>query len=138
MDSRPDKYVIVIVEDNVEIAELIKDTLSGEPAYQAVVVVDGARAFEVIQSVHASLILLDYQLPGLSGLQIYDLLQQDPATQAIPVLFLTASSRDPVFTARGFTNVLGKPFDLATLLQAVAQRLPRAAAPAGGTGIGES
>jgi CheY-like chemotaxis protein len=131
MDPRPDKQVIVIVEDTVEIAELIKDALNDEPTYQAVVVVDGARALEVIQSVRASLILLDYHLPGLTGLQIYDLLQQDPATQAIPVLFLTSSSRDPVFTTRGFTNVFAKPFDLVTLLQAVAQQLDPASRPAG-------
>ncbi len=43
MDPPPEKKIIVIVEDTPEIAELIKDTLNAEPAYQALTVGDGAR-----------------------------------------------------------------------------------------------
>ncbi len=123
MEPSLGKKIIVIVEDTLEIAELIKDALNGELNYQAVTVTDGARALEVIHSVRASLILLDYHLPGLDGLQIYELLQQNPATHHIPVLFLTAAARAEPFKSRGLTNVIAKPFDLDTLLQEVAQRI---------------
>lgn len=116
----PDKKAIVIVEDNDPIAELIKDTLNAEPDYQAVVVTDGARALEVIRSIKASLILLDLKLPGLDGIQIYDLLQEDPTTRDIPVLFVTANYEERAFKERGFTNYLPKPFDLDELLSTVA------------------
>src|SRR5829696_5803056 len=91
MDSQTDKKAIVIVEDNEQIAELIKDTLNAEPDYQAVMVHDGATALEVIRSVKASLILLDVMLPGIDGLQVYDMLREGEDTRQIPVLFITAA-----------------------------------------------
>ena len=120
MDAAPEKMAIVIVEDNEPIAELVKDTLNGEPDYQAVVVSDGARALEVIRSLKASLIVMDLNLPGLSGLELYDLLQRDPDTAAVPVLFFTANSQDRAFRERGFANVITKPFNLDELLARVA------------------
>src|SRR5690349_9056301 len=104
MEGVPEKKAIIVVEDNEPIAELVKDTLNSEPDYQAVTVNDGARALEVIRSVKASLILLDLHLPGLDGLQIYDLLQAEANTRDIPVIFLTANFEDRRFRERGYTN----------------------------------
>jgi two-component system alkaline phosphatase synthesis response regulator PhoP len=120
MDGMPEKKAIIIVEDNEPIAELVKDTLNSEPDYQAVVVNDGAQALEVIRSVKASLILLDLNLPGLDGVQIYDLLQEDADTRHIPVIFLTANHEDRRFKERGYKNYIAKPFDLDELLARVA------------------
>src|SRR6476620_11837473 len=92
-----EKKAIVVVEDNEAIADLIKETLNAEPDYQAVVVHDGSQALEVIKSVQASLIFLDVGLPGIDGLQLYDLLHADPVTQDVPVVFLTAN-----YEARAF------------------------------------
>src|SRR6476661_925335 len=98
--SAVEKKAIVVVEDNEPIADLIKETLNTEPDYQAVVVNNGAQAIEVIKSVRASLILLDVGLPGLSGIEIYDLLQADPTMRAVPVVFLTAQSETRAFRER--------------------------------------
>jgi DNA-binding response OmpR family regulator len=119
MDGAPDKKAIVIVEDNEQIAELIKDTLNAEPAYQAVAVHDGALALEVIRSVKASLILLDVNLPGMDGLQLYDMLQEDESMCRIPVIFVTASTDSSEFRSRRFKNYIAKPFDLNDLLSKV-------------------
>jgi len=121
MSDFPDRKVIVIVEDNEDIAELIKDTLNAEPDYQAVAVNDGARALEVINSVRASLILLDVMLPGLDGLQIYDMLKSDPDTNDVPVIFVTASEYREEFRKRNIQRPVGKPFDLTELLARVAE-----------------
>jgi len=118
--NAPNKKAIVIVEDNEQIAELIKDTLNAEPDYQAVAVHDGALALELIRSVKASLILLDFSLPGMDGLQLYDLLQDDENTRDVPVIFVTASVDSPEFKKRKLDNVLAKPFDLDDLLARVA------------------
>ncbi|HMA35275.1 MAG TPA: response regulator [Chloroflexia bacterium] len=121
MDAAPEKKIIVVVEDTAPIAELIKDTLNTEPDYQAIVALDGALALDVIHSVKASLILLDLNLPGISGMEIYDLLQADAATQAIPVIFVTATPDEGAFAERGITKYLAKPFDLDELLVRVAE-----------------
>ena len=115
------KKAIVIVEDNETIAELIKDTLNAEPDYQAAVVHDGARALEVIRSLKASLILLDVNLPGLSGLQIYDMLQAEEETRDTPVLFVTATAPVEEFQSRNIESYIEKPFDLDELLARVAE-----------------
>src|SRR3954452_3224037 len=116
----PEKKAIIIVEDNESIAEIIKDTLNAEPDYQAVTVSDGAQVLEVIKSLRASLVLLDLSLPGLDGLQIYDMLQADELTERVPIIFVTANSDRADFKARSFENVLAKPFDLDELLTQVA------------------
>lgn len=115
--------MIVIVEDDPIIAELLKDALNSEPEYQAAAVHDGALALETIRSVKADLIILDYQLPGIDGMQLYDLLQKEEGTRAIPVLFVTANSNHAGFKERGLNNILSKPFDLNELLSRVAEVL---------------
>jgi len=119
--SGAEKKAIVVVEDNEPIADLIKETLNAEPDYQAVVVNNGAEAIEVIRSVQASLILLDVGLPGLSGVEIYDILQADSALREIPVIFLTAQSDTRSFRERQFQHVIAKPFTLDQLLEIVAR-----------------
>jgi two-component system, OmpR family, alkaline phosphatase synthesis response regulator PhoP len=137
MDSAgTEKKAIVVVEDNEPIADLIKDTLNSEPGYQAVVVNNGAEAIEVIRSVHASLILLDVGLPGLSGIEIYDILQADPLLREVPIIFLTAQSETRTFRDRQFEHVIAKPFTLDQLLEAVARYArPTIAANLDGTGV---
>jgi DNA-binding response OmpR family regulator len=113
------KKAILVIEDNAAIAEIIKDTLNAEPDYQAVAVHDGLLAVEVVQSLRASLVLLDLSLPGMDGLQVYDMLKADENTSAVPVIFVTANSQRADFRKRGFSNVIQKPFDLDELLARV-------------------
>ncbi len=116
LSGLPEKKAIVVVEDNIVIAELIRDTLNAEPDYQAAIVHDGGLALEAIRSVKASLILLDLNLPGIDGLQLYDILQADEATCNIPVIFVTASPNRVEFKKRGIKDYINKPFDLDELL----------------------
>ena len=120
MEAETIKKAIVIVEDNPAIAEIIKDTLDAEPDYQSVTVADGSLAIEVIRSLKTDLILLDFSLPGLTGLEVYDILKQDDTTRHIPILFITANADSSGFERRGITEILHKPFNLDELLERVA------------------
>lgn len=120
MDENPDKKTIIVVEDSEQIADLVKTALNDEPDYQATVAPDGAVAIEVVRSVKASLVLLDINLPGMDGLQLYDLLQEDPETRDIPVIFITADGDNPGLRERGIKDHIAKPFDLNDLLSQVA------------------
>jgi len=120
MDGHPEKKAIVVVEDNEAIAELIKDLLNAEPDYQAVAVNDGALAIDVIRSVKASLILLDIGLPGLDGLQVYDMIRDDPTTKDVPIIFVTADPANREFQKRKIHDYVAKPFELDVLLARVA------------------
>jgi CheY-like chemotaxis protein len=114
---------ILIVEDDLFIGELIKDALNGESGYQSSVAGDGLRALEMISANHYDLIILDISLLGLNGFEVYARLQADPATSAIPVLFISAAINPNDFRKRGLTNFLSKPFELDALFATVSRLL---------------
>lgn len=82
---------ILIVDDNPTNLEVLSETLSRE-GFQVSVAIDGESALEQIQYFQPALILLDVMMPGIDGYEICDRLKQDPATQDIPVIFMTALS----------------------------------------------
>jgi DNA-binding response OmpR family regulator len=124
LDQR--KHVIVIGEDDEPIARLLRDAINDEPAYQAVIVPDGALVLETVRQVHADLLILDVMMPGLTGIEVYDRVREDPDVRNMPVLFVTAASRDydRQFKDRKISDVITKPFDLNELLTKVRALCP--------------
>jgi CheY-like chemotaxis protein len=119
----PEKKAILIVEDTAEIAELIRDLLNAEPDYQAAVARDASEAIELLRAVQTDLILLDVGLPGMDGFQLYDLLQDDPATKHIPIVFVTATTNAAAIKERKAHKYVAKPFNLDHLMETVAEVL---------------
>ena len=113
-------------EDDEPIARLLHDAINDEPAYQAVIVPDGALVLETVRQVHADLLILDVMMPGLSGLEVYDRVRADPDVRDMPVLFVTAASTDyhRQFRERKITEVIAKPFDINDLLARVRALCP--------------
>ncbi|HEV8229430.1 MAG TPA: response regulator [Candidatus Limnocylindria bacterium] len=120
------KKVVVIGEDDEPIAVLLRDAISDEPAYQAVVVADGALVLETVRQVHADLLILDIMMPGLSGIEVFDRVREDPNIRDMPVLFVSANvaQSNGELQKRGITDVLTKPFDINDLLDRVRQLCP--------------
>src|SRR3954464_3907790 len=123
MGDGTEKKLIVVVDDDKATTELIKDVLESEPYYTAVTVHDGRSALDLIRAVRASLILLDVRMPGLNGLQLYDILQASDATCEIPVIFVTANSDSDAFRSHHIENYIAKPFGTDELLNRVAEAL---------------
>jgi CheY-like chemotaxis protein len=117
------KKLIIIVDDDKTITELMTEVLETEPDYRAVAVHDGRSALDLILAVPASLILLDVRMPGLNGLQLYDILQANDATCEIPVIFVTANSDSDAFRSHNIQNYIAKPFGADELLNRVAEAL---------------
>ena len=109
---------IVIVEDNDAIARLIQEVLNDVPGYGAVTVADAALALDVVAAVHPDLVILDVDLPGISGFDLYDLLRGRPQTAGVPALFMSADEHAAEVARRG-VPFLAKPFDLDDLLAQV-------------------
>lgn len=120
------KRVVVIGEDDEPIARLLGDAINDEPAYQAVIVPDGALVLETVRQVHADLLILDVMMPGLSGIEVFDRVRADPDVRNMPVLFVTAASQDyeRQFKDRKIADVIAKPFDLNELLAKVRALCP--------------
>ncbi len=105
---------------------LLRDALNDEPGYQAVVVPDGALLLDTVRQVHADLLILDIMMPGLNGFEIYDKVRDDPEIRKMPVLFVSAATKqfEPEFTQREITEVIAKPFDLNDFLDRVRTLCP--------------
>lgn len=114
---------IVVVEDNATIAQLIREVLNDVPGYGAVAVSTGGEALAVTPAVRADLVLLDIDLPDMSGFDVYDRLRENPASAVTPVLFMSAAPHDSALAQRGIRAYLSKPFDLDDLLDLVRQLL---------------
>src|SRR5574343_1184488 len=82
---------VLIVDDTPGNLALLSDTLS-EADYRVLVATDGHSALEQIQYIKPDIILLDVMMPGIDGFETCRQLKADPATAAIPVLFMTGLS----------------------------------------------
>jgi CheY-like chemotaxis protein len=120
---------IMLVDDDSEIRTMIQDLL-GQEEYRFVEAEDGESALRVLPTARPDLILLDWHMPGLSGLEVCRAVRQD-ADQAIadtPVIMLTAMEGQDE-TRQGFdagvNDFLTKPFTPAHLRSRVASWLLR-------------
>src|SRR6478736_4553920 len=107
------KKMIVVVEDHKATAELIAEYLNGEPEYEALTAGDAVRALELVRARTPQLILLDIRLPIIDGFELYDILQSDPATCEIPVIFITTSTSRGIkdeLERRHIEDYISKPF----------------------------
>jgi CheY-like chemotaxis protein len=112
---------ILIIDDQQCVRELLRDVLEGA-GYRVLEAESGHEGLK--QALHADLILLDEQMPGMSGSQTVKLLKVAPATAAIPVLRLSGAGVQQVLPVSGYVN---KPCSPAELLQKVEQILKSSA-----------
>ncbi|MDA8441722.1 MAG: response regulator transcription factor [Peptococcaceae bacterium] len=115
---------ILIVDDEPEIINLIRDYLHNE-GYQTMTVGDGQAALRMIEADPPDLIILDWMLPGISGLEICRRLR---LTSSIPIIMLTAKSEegDRVLGLElGADDYVVKPFGLRELLARIRTVLRR-------------
>jgi DNA-binding response OmpR family regulator len=89
-------------------------------------VASGSEALEAVGTFHPDLILLDVMMPDLSGLDVCRMLQADPATAAVPIIFLTAVAGEQAMVkglAAGARDYVTKPFVAADLAARVGAQL---------------
>lgn len=91
MGSEKSKPKILIVDDMPENVELIEVYLSLEP-YDIITASNGKEALQKLNEEKLDMILLDVMMPELSGYDVCKIIKNDPETQFIPVLMLTALS----------------------------------------------
>jgi putative two-component system response regulator len=82
--------LILAVDDEASNLQLLRQILQDE--FRLRFAKDGARALELTQAERPDLILLDVMMPGMSGYEVCAALKADPATAAIPVIFVSALS----------------------------------------------
>jgi len=117
--------IILIVEDEVDAAEVL-ETIFSLWGFQTLTAHNGAEGYALATEFLPDLILSDWMMPKVDGIQMAALLAANPATSKIPVVLMSAVY-DALLSARHVASTLQKPFqidELRAVLDALMADLP--------------
>ena len=116
---------VLIADDEAHILHIVSMKLTNA-GYEVVTAVDGEEALELCLAEKPDLLITDFQMPYLTGLQLCRRLRQNRQTRNLPVLMLTARGFDiepHEMAATGIADVLSKPFSPREVLGKVQELL---------------
>ena len=120
------RRTLLYVEDNPANMQLIKELIGHFPDLGLVTAVDGTLGIAAARIHSPEVILMDINLPGISGFKVLEILREDPATAHIPVIALSANAmpRDiEKGMAAGFFRYLTKPIKVKELMETLHEAL---------------
>lgn len=113
------KGSVLLVDDDLDIREIVGEVLT-DAGYRVVAASNGAEAFDILGSCHPDLILLDLNMPVMSGQQFRKKQLGDAELARIPTVVMTAVARPwELADELASADVLAKPLDLSSLLAVV-------------------
>ncbi len=118
---------LLLVEDTADLAQVIRRELEAS-GYEVLYAADGVTALDGLERRTPDLVILDWMLPRLNGLEVLRRLRQSPRSSAVPVLMLTARAEeaDRVLGLEvGADDYLAKPFSMRELIARVHALLRR-------------
>ena len=121
---------IMIVEDEQAIALLLKYNLE-KAGYDTITVSHGNRVLSSVEKNLPSLILLDWMLPEISGLELCKIIRNNPDLKNIPIIMLTAKGQEEdkvIGLSAGADDYVTKPFSVPELLARIKTNLRRVSA----------
>jgi two-component system, cell cycle response regulator DivK len=117
---------ILYVEDNEFNRKIVRDLL-GRTSYRLIEATDGEMGVSAARTEHPDLIIMDVQLPKLSGLDATRRLRADPRTTAIPIVVITSfalSGDEQRAMEAGAAAYLAKPYSPRELLRTIRRLAP--------------
>jgi DNA-binding response OmpR family regulator len=120
---------VLVVDDDADICGLVKFKLSAL-GYDVLIERDGDAGLAAARSERPDVIVLDWMMPRLTGLEVCAELRADEVLRSIPVILLTAKAQEADIArafAAGVTDYLVKPFsprELASRVEALLARAP--------------
>ena len=109
---------ILLIEDQTIFSMIIKQAIEQDTSHRVVYIADGSAIHEVIKENKPHLLVLDYELPGKNGIELYDLIRTIEGYEHIPAIMVSAELPRQEMVQR---NILGlqKPCKTTELIQAV-------------------
>lgn len=117
------KPIALVIEDH-EFQRRIQSKILREEHYEVVTAASGAEALKILRKLRPNLILIDIELPDLSGIEIVKLLRGTSVFKATPILIVSGNtSKETLEDSRkaGANGFLVKPFDRKALVDGIAQ-----------------
>jgi two-component system phosphate regulon response regulator PhoB len=124
---------VLVVDDDDDIRELISWKLRAS-GYDVEAAADGEAALAAAAETRPDLVVLDWMMPRLAGLEVCRALRDDPATAGVPVILLTAKAQEADIErgfAAGADDYVVKPFSPREVLSRVEAVLARSRAVEG-------
>ncbi len=104
---------VLVIDDNPTIVELIKYAVNLQGTYNVVVAYDGVQGLERVYSEQPDCVIIDVKMPRMDGYQLARCLRGDPRTLNIPLIILSAMTREQdqmTGFLSGVDEYLTKPF----------------------------
>ena len=122
--SSTSERIVLIVDDDRDVGDILQKIILDQTDYKVVWIAESDLALDAAWYLRPSLLLLDYMLPSIDGLDLYDRLQGMEGMRGVPTVLISASETLPFeeLRARGI-YLLKKPFELGDLLDMLAQLL---------------
>ena len=117
---------LLCVEDNPANLRLVEELIRRRPEMRLLTAVNGALGIKLARASHPDVILMDINLPDISGIEVLKILRQDPTTARIPVVALSANAmpRDiEIGMNSGFFRYLTKPIKVNEFMDVVLEAL---------------
>ena len=112
MDPVPESFTIMVIDDEEIVRDLVAELLQMS-GHRVIAVPGGEDALAMVRAAQPNLILVDYHMPGMTGLEVVRRLKADDETSRIPVVAMTsATGRDANELSRaGCIAFIPKPFE---------------------------
>ncbi len=121
-EGEPTTKTILVVEEDRDVGEFLDLALTLETPYHPLLVPDGFQALKVVREIKPDLLLLDYQLPSMDGIELYDQLHASKGLEDTPAILMSSNLPRKEIDKRKIVGVR-KPFELDTLLNTIARAL---------------
>lgn len=109
---------VLVVEDDTGIGNFLVQAISQETPHHALLVSDGFQALKAVASIKPSLFILDYQLPRMNGIELYDQLHATPGLEKIPAIVISARLPRQEIEKRKIMS-MSKPLELDDFLNTI-------------------
>ncbi len=109
---------ILVVEDDIYIGEVLVQAIMQETPFLAILVQSGDEALNTVKGIKPNLFILDYQLPRMNGLELYDALHANADFEQVPTLMISAQLPIKELKKRNIKG-MNKPLDLDEFLQTI-------------------
>lgn len=113
---------ILVVEDDIGIGSFLTQAISQETHHQAMLVTDGFQALNAITNIKPNLFILDYQLPRMNGIELYDKLHGTQGLEDIPAILISARLPKQDIEKRKIVG-MSKPLELDDFLHTIEELL---------------
>ncbi|MEA5486018.1 MULTISPECIES: response regulator [Pseudanabaena] len=117
---------ILLIDDEPNLAQVIAVCLESFKGWKVQIANSGKAGLSIVESLKPDAILLDVMMPEMDGITVFQHLQQNPETQNIPVILLTAkvqASDRARFAQLDIAGAISKPFEPLQIADQIAQLL---------------